>query len=235
SEGEEKASAKAEAERETLPHAALLQDLPLSLRIQSSVEIPWSPRASNRNNVDFDMFETVYVTSGSPFSDRFSYFLSLSVVPSVALHQGAIGVQDLLFGEDRVNLRAGRILLFDFLHPAHRSPTGITNPAATVRVGLNPTVLDDAHYGFDLYGRVDPGRRLFYQVGMVQGAQDETGRADLDGNKDFFGLVQIDLAGPYRAGAFGYSGRTQITDRSRATVVRFTDEFWIAGGSLEGR
>src|SRR5690606_9163083 len=63
SEGEEKASAKAEAERETLPHAALLQDLPLSLRIQSSVEIPWSPRASNRNNVDFDMFETVYVTS----------------------------------------------------------------------------------------------------------------------------------------------------------------------------
>ena len=232
---EEKASAEREgAGAETPLRMAIPRDLPLSLRIQSSVGVPWSPRASNRNNVDFNMFENVYVASGSSLADRFSYFLSLSVAPSLALHQGAIGFQD-LFGEDRVNLRAGRILLFDFLHPAHRSPTGIANPGATLQVGLNPTRLDDAHFGFDVYGRVDPGRRIFYQMGIVQGAQDETGSSDLDGNKDFFGLLQFDLADPYRVGTFGYLGRTQVTDRSRATVVRFTDEFWIAGGSLEGR
>lgn len=214
---------------------ALLQDLPLGLRIQSSVEVPWSPEDSDRNTVDFHMFENVYVMSGSPLAERFSYFLSLSLIPSVTLHQGAIGAHDLLFGEDRLNLRAGRILLLDFLHPAHRSFTAITNPGAEVEVGLNPTRLDDAHVGFDAYGRLAPGRRLFYQMGVVQGAESEDGNADLDSNKDLFGLIQLTVKDPYAVGAFGYLGRTQITDRSRETVVRFTDEFWIAGGSAEGR
>jgi hypothetical protein len=181
------------------------------------------------------MFESVYVVSGSPLADRFSYFVSLTVVPSASLHQAAFGVHDLFLGEGRLNLRAGRILLFDFLHPAHRGFTAITNPAASVEAGLNPTRLDDSHFGFDLYGRVDPGRRLFYQLAVVQGAQTPGGATDLDSNKDFFGMLQLTPAKRLTVGAFGYLGRTQITDRSRETVVRFTDEFWIAGGSAEGR
>jgi hypothetical protein len=212
----------------------LLKEVPLAVRLQSSVLIPTNADAANRNTSDFRMLENLYLLSGGAIARDISYFVAVSLAPDPLLHHGTVGVHNLLFGEGALNVRAGQLLLWDFLHPEHRSLTRIGNLGATVQVGQNPTLLDTNHLGFDAYGRLF-ARQLFYQAAVVQGAQAADGITDLDSYKDVFGQLQWTFLDRHTAGIFGYRGKTQITDRSQETVVRFTDPFWVAGVEGDGR
>jgi hypothetical protein len=211
----------------------LLKEVPLAVRVQSSVLIPTNAQVSNRNTSDFRMLENLFLLSGGAVAKDISYFVAVSLAPDPVLHHGTVGVHNLL-GEGKLNLRAGQLLLWDFLRPEHRTVTHIGNLGATVQVGLNPTLLDTSHLGFDAYGRLF-ARQLFYEAAVVQGAQAADGISDLDGHKDVFGQLQWTFLDRHTLGVLGYRGKTQITDRSRETVVRFTDPFWVAGVDGEGR
>ena len=146
--------------------------------------------------------------------------------PSVLM--GAIGFHNLLFGEGFLNLRAGRLLLMDFVRPEHRSLTRFGYPGASLRVGLNPTALDSTQHGVDVYGRLW-GRRIFYQAAVVQGAQGADGVRDLDPHKDLFGLVQLTVAQRATLGLLHYRGKTQLVSDTNGLRVRFTDTFRVTG------
>lgn len=210
----------------------VFRTLPLALRVLSTVQIPTDATESARNTVDFRMISDLFVLAGGSVYEDISFFAAASLEPNPFLHHASVGFHNLLGGEGAVNVRAGQFLLLDFLRTDHRSLTRQGSLGATTQVGLNPTVLDTNHFGFDLYGRV-LRRRLFYEAAIVQGAQGDDGVADLDSNKDLFGQAQLFFGDEQMIGGLVYRGRTQILDDARSVAVRFTDPFWIVGPTAE--
>ncbi len=210
----------------------LLDQLPLAMRAQTSAVVATDPRSTGRNAIELRPFESLYLLAGASVFPDISFFASATLFQSLALHQAAIGFHSLFFGRGHLNLRVGRLLLLDFQRPEHRFLTGFGNPIATTRVGLNPTALDSSQHGADIYGRL-LGRRVFYRVALVQGAQAPDGVADLDPHKDLFGEIHLDLIPRLTFGLLGLWGRTQITDETRGVSVRFTDPFQVLGASVE--
>ncbi len=208
------------------------RNLPLALRALSTTRVPTSASSSARNDLDFRMFNALFLLGGGSVTRDVSFFVAASLEPNAALHHASVGFHNLLFGEGALNARAGQFLLLDFLRPEHRSLTQVGNAATTVAVGLNPTTLDTNHLGLSLYGRTF-NRRLFYNAALVQGAQGDDALDDLDSHKDLFGQIQLTLIERHTAGLFAYRGRTQITDQARAVVVRFTDPFFVVGSDAE--
>lgn len=206
----------------------VLRELPLAVRATGSARLSPDPIASGRSGMDLRPLESLRVLVGAAVWKDVSFFAAADVVPRAQLHHAAVGVHNLL-GEGTLSLRAGRFLLLDFLRPEHRELTGAGNPAATVRVGLNPAALDDSHLGIDAYGR---WRRLFFEVALLQGALAGDGLSDRDSYKDLFGQLQLSFQ-PLTFGALGYLGRAQLLDTAHATAVRFTDRFWRAGAHAE--
>lgn len=210
----------------------VLRALPLAMRALSTVQIPTNPNESERNTVDFRMISDLFVLAGGSVYRDISFFAAASLAPDPFLHHASIGFHNLIGGEGVMNVRAGQFLLLDFLRNDHRGMTRQGSLAATTPVGLNPTILDTNHFGFDLYGRV-LRRRLFYEAAVVQGAQGDDGIDDLDSNKDLFGQAQIFFGDEQMIGGLAYRGRTQILDNSNSVEVRFTDPFWIVGPTAE--
>lgn len=211
----------------------LLRSLPLAVRATGLIQVPVSASESGRNSVDLRAIDNLYVIGGGSIFKNVSVFFSASLAPSAMLHHAAVGFHN-IFGDGYLNLRVGNLLLLGFLHPEHRTITKLGNLAATTRVGLNPTSLDNSHLGIELYGRFFK-RRLFYQLAVIQGAQGLNGISDLDSGKDFFGQLQLHLRELYSVGVLGYYGRTQITNTAALVTQRFTDPFFIVGGDVELR
>lgn len=215
-----------------LDRIGLWRELPIALRAQGAVEIPVDAGASNRNSVNFRLLENLFLVGGGSLYKDISFFFSSSVAPSPGLHTATVGFHNLFFGEHHLNFRFGELLLFDFLHTEHRSLMREGNLSATVRVGLNPTVLDTSHLGFEIYGRLFK-EHLFYQFDVVQGAQGLDGLSDLDSRKDLFGQLQLHFLDRQVLGALAYWGSTQVTDPAHYVAVRFTDPLLIVGGDAE--
>lgn len=211
----------------------LLRELPLAARAVGAAQVPTHPRASNRNNVDLKLLEDVFLILGGALYKDVSLFVSASMAPRPVLHHGSVGVHNLL-GDGALNVRAGEFLLLDFVQPGHRSLGRASNLGANTTVGLNPTALDSSQLGLDIFGRFF-GRRLFYELAIVQGAKGPDGLSDLDSNKDVFGQLSFTIHDQNILGVLGYYGRTQITDEARSVQVRFTDPFFIVGGEAEFR
>lgn len=210
----------------------LLRELPLAARLVGHVEVPADAAATSRNTVNLKLLDNLYLMGGGAVYPDVSVFFSATVAPYSGLHHAAIGVHNLFFGEGHLNLRAGQLLLLDFLQPEHRAINKQGNIGAMTRVGLNPTYLDSSQLGVDVYGRVFD-RHLFYELAVVQGAQGPDGLTDLDSNKDLFGQLQFWFHDENMLGVLGYYGRTQITDDSSQVQVRFTDPMWIVGADAE--
>lgn len=215
-----------------LERLGLWRELPLALRGVAYVSIPVDAAGSGRNTSDWRLPDQIYLIGGGSLFKDVSVFLSASVAPALMLHHATVGVHNLFFGEGYLNLRVGSLLLLDFMHPEHRTITRAGNLAATTKVGLNPTQLDTSHLGFDLYGRL-AGRKLFYEVAVVQGAQGTDGVNDLDSNKDVFAQLQYLPRPQHVLGVLGYYGRTQITSKALSVDLRFTDPFYVAGADVE--
>lgn len=204
----------------------LFRSVPLSARATGSIRFPTNPRMSGRALPELSPLDRLGLDLGGSLYRRVSFFAAAEVAPTPSLPIAVVGVHD-LFGEGVLNLRAGQLLLLDFLRPERREPTAVGNPIGTVRVGQNPSTLDSSQLGLEAYGRLF-SRHLFWELAVVQGATLPGSWADLDGFKDVFAQLQLEgeLGG---LGAFGYLGRTQVLDTARATAVRFTDPFWVAG------
>ena len=211
----------------------LLRVVPIALRAQGAVEIPLDFGGA-RNPVDFMLLDNLYLLGAGSIYRDISFRAALSVAPRPAFHHGSLSVHNLFFGPGYLNIRFGQILLFDFIRPEHRQITRLGNPGAVARFGANPTTLDTSHLGIDAWGRLFR-RHLFWHLAVVQGAQGLDGLKDLDGWKDLFGELQLTLRDEQTLGLLGYYGRTQITDSSRATTVRFTDPLFVVGGHLNLR
>jgi hypothetical protein len=210
----------------------LLQQAPLALRAQSRFVATPDAREVGGNALDLAPFDALYLIAGASLFPRVSFFASATLAPQVALHHATIGFHDLLSPRGWLNLRVGRRLVLDFARPEHRKLTGFGNPIATTPVGLNPTVLDSTQHGLEAHGRL-LWRRIFYRLGLVQGAQGSDGLRDLDGHKDFFVELQGVPHHRVMVGGLAYRGRTQITDRTRGLETRFTDPFTMLAGTAE--
>lgn len=209
----------------------LLRELPLAARAVGVAQVPLDARASDRNAVDFRLLEDLYlILGGSPYRDV-SVFASATIAPTPTLHHASIGLHNLL-GDGLLNVRAGELLLLDFLQPGHRALNRVQNLGALTKVGLNPTSLDSSQLGLQVYGRL-LGRQAFYDVAVVQGAKGPDGISDLDDHKDVFAQLQWTFREQDVVGLLGYYGRTQLTDTAREVSVRFTDPFYILGADVE--
>ena len=153
---------------------ALLAELPLALRAVSRAVLSPDQRPAGSQLLDLEPFRAVYLLAGAALYPDVSFFMSSTLVPRASIHHAALGFHNLLSPEGYLNLRVGRLLLLDFGRPEHRFLTDFGNPIATTAVGLNPTVLDSTQHGVALYGRF-LGRRLFYHLALVQGAQGPDG------------------------------------------------------------
>jgi hypothetical protein len=210
---------------------ALLNQAPLALRAQSAAAFAPDPGGAGENAVDLRPFQALYLVAGASLYPDVSLFAAATLAPAAGLHHAALGFHD-LFGTPALNLRVGRFLLLDYARPEHRFLTAFGNPIATTAVGYNPTVLDSTQHGVALQGRL-LGRRLFYNLALVQGAQGPDGVRDLDGHKDLFAQLQGTPHHRLTLGLLGYRGRTQITDQAGGVGVRFTDRFHILGADAE--
>jgi hypothetical protein len=210
----------------------LLAEPPLSLRAQSSAMVTPDARDAGGNPSDLRPIEALYLLAGASVYPNVSLFVSAALGPRPAIHDAAVGFHNLLSPEGYANVRAGRLLLMDYVRPEHRFLTGSGNPIATTVVGLNPVVPDSTQHGVEVFGRL-LWRRLFYRVALVQGAQGPDGVNDLDGFKDLFGELQATVHPRLNLGAFAFLGRTQITSETVALAVRFTDRFRTFGGQVE--
>lgn len=152
--------------------------LPLAVRTQSALTVPSDPRAGGDPGPDLRAFETLYLLAGASVYRNVSMFAALSVLPTLGLHHGAVGIHDLIGPQGAVNLRIGRLLTFDGMRPEHRNLTRFGNPTGTTRVGLNPWILDSSQNGADLSGRLWQ-RRFFWRVAVLQGVTAD-GVRDLD-------------------------------------------------------
>jgi len=211
---------------------ALSTHVPLGLRAQGSLAFAPDPGGAGRNGVDLHPLQDLFLLAGASVYPNLSFLAAATIAPEASLHHAAIGFHDLLFGADHLNLRVGRLLLLDFSRPGHRFLTAYGNPTATTPIGLNPTVIDSAQQGIDLFGRLW-GRRLLYRVAIVQGAEGPDGVRDLDPYKDLFAELHFRPHHLLTVGLLGYRGRTQITDDNAGVRIRFTDAFHSEGAFLE--
>src|SRR5690606_14408563 len=146
----------------------LLRQVPLALRAQSAVAVPVDPSETGRSPVELQMLSDLFLLAGAPVYRNLSFSASASIAPEPFLHHASLGLHDLL-GERVLSVRAGRILLLDFLRPNHRRLTREPSPVGASQVGLEPTRLDSTQLGLDAYGR--PIEPLFWRVAVVQGSQ----------------------------------------------------------------
>ncbi len=210
----------------------VLEKLPLALRARGSATVQFSaPAGSNGNRVNLSALDRFSLLAGASVFPDISFVAAADIGPQPALPHAAFGFHNLLFGEGALNVRAGKLLLLDFLRPAHRDPTYLGNPGAPVPVGLNPWVLDSSQLGLDVYGRV-AHRKLFYEIAVVQGVQGPDGLSDLDAYKDVFAQLQASHE-TLTVGLLGYFGQTLLVDTARTPALRFTDRFWTAGADVE--
>lgn len=212
----------------------LLPEAPLALRVGSRFVVTPSAREAGTNTLDLRPFESLYLVAGASLYPNVSLFASTTLAPA-AIHQAVLGFHDLgarKLGEGAINVRLGRLLLFDFMRPEHRFVTGFGNPIATTALGANPVVPDASQPGLAIYGRV-LGQRVFYHLAVLQGAVQSDGIRDADDHKDLFAELQAEPHERVRLGVFTHRGRTQITDEQRGLRVRFTDPFATVGGMAE--
>ena len=99
----------------------LLAQLPLSSRAQNTVVLPTDLAATGENPMDLRMLDPLYLMVGASFYPDMSFMVSATLAPSAAIHHGAVGFHNLMFGEGQFNLRVGRLLLLDFVRPEHRA------------------------------------------------------------------------------------------------------------------
>lgn len=213
---------------------AVLREVPLSVRAQGSAMVPVDPRGSGRPALGLSPLEGLQLLVGTPVYRDVSLFAAVELTPTPQLHHGAVGVHNLfssLLGEGKLHLRAGKLLVLDFVRPAHRELSGLGNPGGSVRLGLNPVAFDDSQLGAQLYGRLFQ-RSLFWSVAALQGATRPGSMVDADDFKDLFGQLQF-VGERLTLGGVGYLGRAQMVDLARATAVRFSDRFWMAGADAE--
>lgn len=208
----------------------LLDRAPLALRAQGAVAFAPDPGRAGEHAVELRPMQSLYLLAGASLFRDVSFIGAATLAPAPALHHAALGVHQ-LFGVD-LNLRFGRLLLLDFARPEHRFLTAYGNPIATSAVGFNPTVLDSTQHGLDVFGRLW-GRRLFYRIAVVQGAQAPDGIRDLDPHKDVFAELHVRPHHLLTVGLLNHRGRTQLTDDARGVRVRFTDRFETRGAFAE--